>query len=112
MICELSDQWIQMCVNWWTYILFVMCFSVPNFGEFRLVNVVVNVMGDVFPELKQQEVHIRDVIKEEEESFGRTLIKVRIGMCEDIFMGYQLYDSHPRLIFCYCKLDDLSLLSW
>ncbi|XP_027355094.1 alanine--tRNA ligase isoform X1 [Abrus precatorius] len=40
-----------------------------------LVSVVVNVMGDVFPELKQQEVHIRNVIEEEEESFGRTLIK-------------------------------------
>ncbi|KAF7801233.1 alanine--tRNA ligase isoform X2 [Senna tora] len=40
-----------------------------------LVNVVANVMGDVFPELKQHEVHIKDVIKEEEESFGRTLIK-------------------------------------
>ncbi|KAJ1389653.1 Translation protein, beta-barrel domain superfamily [Sesbania bispinosa] len=40
-----------------------------------LVNVVVNVMGDVFPELKHQEAHIRSVIAEEEESFGRTLIK-------------------------------------
>ncbi|KAK7362565.1 hypothetical protein VNO77_04681 [Canavalia gladiata] len=40
-----------------------------------LVSVVVNVMGDVFPELKQQEVNIRNVIAEEEESFGRTLIK-------------------------------------
>ncbi|PNY06046.1 alanyl-tRNA synthetase [Trifolium pratense] len=41
-----------------------------------LVNVVANLLGDVFPELKQQEVHIRNVIKEEEESFGRTLVKV------------------------------------
>ncbi|KAL6494838.1 hypothetical protein OROGR_031638 [Orobanche gracilis] len=40
-----------------------------------LVSVVVKVMGDVFPEIKQQEVHIREIIKEEEESFGRTLIK-------------------------------------
>ncbi|KAL2596288.1 hypothetical protein AAZV13_11G094000 [Glycine max] len=40
-----------------------------------LVSVVVNVMGDVFPELKQQETHIRNIIEEEEESFGRTLIK-------------------------------------
>ncbi|KAG4979392.1 hypothetical protein JHK82_032637 [Glycine max] len=40
-----------------------------------LVSIVVNVMGDVFPELKQQETHIRNVIEEEEESFGRTLIK-------------------------------------
>ncbi|KAI4356968.1 hypothetical protein L6164_000945 [Bauhinia variegata] len=40
-----------------------------------LVNVVVKVMGEVFPELKEHEVHIREVIKEEEESFGRTLLK-------------------------------------
>ncbi|KAK7312790.1 hypothetical protein VNO77_36930 [Canavalia gladiata] len=47
-----------------------------NEGFFNgLVSVVVNAMGDVFPELKQQEVHIRNVIAEEEESFGRTLIK-------------------------------------
>ena len=37
---------------------------------------MVKVMDDVFPEIKQQEVHIRNVIKEEEESFGRTLNKV------------------------------------
>ncbi|XP_054823230.1 alanine--tRNA ligase [Prosopis cineraria] len=40
-----------------------------------LVSTVVNVMDDVFPELKHHEVLIKDVIKEEEESFGRTLIK-------------------------------------
>ncbi|KAJ7942686.1 Alanine--tRNA ligase [Quillaja saponaria] len=40
-----------------------------------LVNVVVKVMGDIFPELKQHEGRIRDIIKEEEESFGKTLIK-------------------------------------
>ncbi|WJX45090.1 alanine--tRNA ligase [Trifolium repens] len=40
-----------------------------------LVNVVANLLGNVFPELKQQEVHIRNVIQEEEESFGRTLVK-------------------------------------
>jgi len=65
-------------MNVWTYILFVMCFSLLIFTESRLVSVVVNVMGDVFPELKQQETHIRNIIEEEEESFGRTLIKVMI----------------------------------
>jgi alanyl-tRNA synthetase len=58
-----------------------MSVSVFNLGEIRLV------LGDVFPELKQQEVHIRNVIQEEEESFGRTLVKVRIDTYEDIFMG-------------------------
>ncbi|CBI27126.3 unnamed protein product, partial [Vitis vinifera] len=39
------------------------------------VNIVVKVMGDVFPELKQREVHIREIIAEEEASFGKTLLK-------------------------------------
>ena len=34
------------------------------------------VMGDVFPELKQHEVRIREIIAEEEASFGKTLLKV------------------------------------
>ncbi|KAF3430958.1 hypothetical protein FNV43_RR25688 [Rhamnella rubrinervis] len=40
-----------------------------------LVSTVAKVMGDVFPELKQHEVHIRDIIAEEEASFGKTLLK-------------------------------------
>ncbi|KAB1218051.1 Alanine--tRNA ligase [Morella rubra] len=40
-----------------------------------LVNVVVKVMGGVFPELKQNEERIRDIIAEEETSFGKTLLK-------------------------------------
>ncbi|CAI0416242.1 unnamed protein product [Linum tenue] len=40
-----------------------------------LVNVVVRVMGDVFQELKEKEQHIREIITEEEASFGRTLLK-------------------------------------
>lgn len=49
-----------------------------NFVNCRLVNIVAHVMGDVFPELRQHEVHIKDIIKEEEESFGRTLVKVKV----------------------------------
>ncbi|CAA7407707.1 unnamed protein product [Spirodela intermedia] len=40
-----------------------------------LVGLVVNVMGDFFPELKQHESKIRDIISEEEASFGRTILK-------------------------------------
>lgn len=40
-----------------------------------LVNIVVKVMGDVFPELKQSEAHIREIIAAEEASFGKTLLK-------------------------------------
>ncbi|GFS45775.1 alanyl-tRNA synthetase [Actinidia rufa] len=39
-----------------------------------LVKVVVQLMGDVFPELRQHEVHIRDIIAAEEASFGKTLL--------------------------------------
>ncbi|XP_020584472.1 alanine--tRNA ligase [Phalaenopsis equestris] len=41
----------------------------------HLVGVLVSVMGDIFPELKQHEEKIRDIISEEEVSFGRTLLK-------------------------------------
>ncbi|KAI0492941.1 hypothetical protein KFK09_027217 [Dendrobium nobile] len=41
----------------------------------HLVGVVVSVMGDIFPELKQHEEKIKDIISEEEASFGRTLVK-------------------------------------
>lgn len=40
-----------------------------------LVNIVVKVMGDVFPELKQREARIREIIAAEEASFGKTLLK-------------------------------------
>ncbi|XP_027109818.1 alanine--tRNA ligase-like isoform X1 [Coffea arabica] len=39
-----------------------------------LVKVVVEVMGDVFPELRQHEAHIINTIAVEEASFGRTLL--------------------------------------
>ncbi|GJY97814.1 alanine--tRNA ligase [Tanacetum coccineum] len=38
-----------------------------------LVKVVVDVMGDVYPELKQEEMHIKNIIAEEEKSFEKTL---------------------------------------
>lgn len=47
--------------------------------ETRLVKVLVGVMGDVFPELRQHEVHIRDIIAEEEASFGKTLLNVSLS---------------------------------
>ncbi|KAF7050727.1 hypothetical protein CFC21_059049 [Triticum aestivum] len=41
----------------------------------RLVDVFVRVMGDVFPELKDNEKKIKDIIEEEEASFENTLAK-------------------------------------
>lgn len=46
---------------------------------------MVRVMGDVFPELKQNEMRIRDIIAEEEASFGKTLLKVSVDSI--IFVG-------------------------
>ncbi|KNA09794.1 hypothetical protein SOVF_150310 [Spinacia oleracea] len=40
-----------------------------------LVPTLVDLMGSVFPELKQHEKHIKDIIAAEEISFGRTLLK-------------------------------------
>ncbi|GAA0174133.1 aminoacyl-tRNA synthetase [Lithospermum erythrorhizon] len=40
-----------------------------------LVKVVVDLMGDVFPELRQREKHITEIIADEEASFGRTLLR-------------------------------------
>ena len=53
--------------------------------EFRLVKVVVQLMGDVFPELRQHEAHIRDIIAEEEASFGMTLLNVSLSFCLHAF---------------------------
>ncbi|GMP97709.1 hypothetical protein CsSME_00045858 [Camellia sinensis var. sinensis] len=41
-----------------------------------LVKVVVQVMGNIFPELRHHEVHIRDTIAAAETTFGKTLLKV------------------------------------
>ncbi|KAH9543369.1 hypothetical protein CY35_13G061100 [Sphagnum magellanicum] len=40
-----------------------------------LVDVVVRLMGDIFPELKRNQAKIEEIIAEEESSFSRTLVK-------------------------------------
>ena len=40
------------------------------------MHTLVTLMGDVFPEVQQHEAHIREIIKEEEETFEKTLQKV------------------------------------
>jgi len=47
----------------------------PKFFS-SLVNFFVQMMGDVFPELKDNEKKIHDMIRDEEESFENTLAKV------------------------------------
>lgn len=53
----------------------------------QLVSPVVESLGDVFPELKQQQDIIRRVIRSEEESFGRTLDR-------GLQLFYKSYESH------------------
>ncbi len=51
-------------------------FNYLNFNEpflYQLTSVLVRQMGDVFPEIREQEVFIKRVIEEEEQSFLRTL---------------------------------------
>jgi len=40
---------------------------------YKLVDAVVDLMGDAFPELKKDPEHVKQIIHEEEESFGRTI---------------------------------------
>jgi alanyl-tRNA synthetase len=40
---------------------------------YKLVDAVVSLMGDAFPELKNDPAHVAEIIREEEESFGRTI---------------------------------------
>ena len=42
---------------------------------FKLVDVVAKTMGDVFPEVREKQKHIKETIKREEESFNKTLDK-------------------------------------
>lgn len=57
----------------------------------RLVQAVLDVMGDVFPELKEHSVKIREIIADEEASFGRTLTKVCVLLSVIFFMSSSFY---------------------
>jgi len=69
----------------------------------RLVPDVVAMMGEAYPELVEHEPRIREVILDEEESFGRTLDK-GIGLFEEVVErsgsrisgedAFQLYDTY------------------
>lgn len=56
----------------------------------QMVPTLVNHMCNTFPELKEKELHITNVIKEEEESFGRTLDK---GLTKFTEMAQQSVDG-------------------
>ena len=70
---------------------------------FRLVNVLTDTMGDAFPELKKQKQLIENVIKEEENSFLKTLdqglvlldtiIDGTVGKMVNGAKAFELYDT-------------------
>jgi alanyl-tRNA synthetase len=73
----------------------------PGFFE-QLVGPVVESLGDVFPEVKQQQEFICKVIRSEEDSFGRTLdrglaIFVKAATGATVIPGalaFELYDTY------------------
>ncbi len=50
---------------------------------YKLVDVLVETMGDVFPEIRAKQEHVKEVIRTEEEAFNRTLDK-----------GIQIFEKH------------------
>ncbi len=71
---------------------------------YQLVDAVVDLMGDAFPELKKDPDHVKQLIREEEESFGRTidrgitLFEDACGLAESKTIraedAFQLYDTY------------------
>jgi alanyl-tRNA synthetase len=55
---------------------------------FKLVDVVAKTMGDVFPELREKQKHVKETIKREEELFNNTLDR---GI--ELFEGVVLFNS-------------------
>ena len=55
---------------------------------YQLVDVLVETMGDVFPEIKEKQEFIKKVIKAEEESFNATLDR-GIELFEQITEGFE-----------------------
>ncbi|MBE2181545.1 MAG: alanine--tRNA ligase [Chthoniobacterales bacterium] len=49
----------------------------------KIVGVLVDAMGDVFPEIRAKQAHVEEVLKREEESFNRTLDR-----------GIQIFEGH------------------
>ena len=56
---------------------------------YKLVDVVVETMGDVFPEIRQKQAHVRELIKLEEETFNKTLDR-GIDLLEEQVGEYRL----------------------
>lgn len=92
---------------------------------YKLVDVVSDVMGDAFPEVKQRAEYVATVIKAEEESFGRTLDRgldifekaaetarktsARLISGQDAFQMYDTYGFPLDLTELMARERDLSV---
>jgi alanyl-tRNA synthetase/REP element-mobilizing transposase RayT len=80
-------------------------FHEPFFN--KLVSVLVEKMGDVFPELKKKQSHIEEVIKSEEEGFNKTLDKGIEVFLSDL---YRIIEWHLRRYLDTNKFS--SIVTW
>jgi alanyl-tRNA synthetase len=64
---------------------------------YKLVDVLADTMGDVFPEIRAKKKHVQDVIRTEEEAFNKTLDT-----------GIQLFNEHAEILLGFAKDKQLS----
>ncbi len=60
---------------------------------YELVDTLVQTMGDVFPEIGTHQARIKEVIQDEEESFGRTLDR-GLALYEQVTEAFRSWDSN------------------
>ena len=77
---------------------------------FKLVDVLVRTMGDVFPEIRTRHQHVKDVLKLEEEAFNKTLDK-GIAIFEEIVAKLKEEDRAVRELLNASPDEDPILLN-
>jgi alanine--tRNA ligase len=81
---------------------------------YKLVDVLAQTMGDVFPEIRAKQQHVKDVLKVEEESFNKTLdrgielFEKEADRLEAITYAKEKEDSRKAGEMTFRETDDLS----
>ena len=70
----------------------------PEYFFASLVPVVVDVLGDAFPELKKDPQETIDVLKEEERQFRRTLVRTAASACVRVSVCVSVCGWDPLLV--------------